>query len=252
MGLDNARKQGTWLGSKECQVQFGNRRKGNHDVYRGAPIIPSIHMDSDLTRWSGQQHTSLLHVVDATTFEHEEIIRVPAIVTDPPQSSSPRSPSASPPSPPASNSQPQPYVHALTTSGDAWTAVPSPALAPPRLPHIPASHLHTHPHGHYYHHYHSAAPLVRHPGSDRERRLRARVRQVRDVLLTTAPSLSASGSGNFSVAAPAAASPVLPRRRPHATEQGAGAEMDVDLDTDAVLSGTPRQSLKMSSAVGGS
>jgi hypothetical protein len=215
-----------------------------------------------LTRWSGQQHTSLLHVIDATTFEHEEIIRVPAIVTDPPQSSSPRSPSASSPSsPPPSNSHPQPYVRALTTSGDAWTAVPSPALAPPRLPHISAPHLHTHGHGHghYYHHYHSAAPLVGHPGSDRERererdrerRLRVRVRQIRDVLLTTTPSVSASGSGNF-VAAPTTASPVLSRRRPHATEQGAGAETDVDLDTDAVLSVTPRRSLKMSSAVGGS
>ena len=62
-----------------------------------------------------------------------------------------------------------------------------------------------------------------------------RVRQIRDVLLTTnAPSVSASGSGVPSVTASATATPTSPRRRSHAVESGAsaGTEMDVDVETD--------------------
>ncbi|KAI0289717.1 hypothetical protein BC826DRAFT_1030078 [Russula brevipes] len=179
------------------------------------------------------EHTSLLHVIDATTFEHHEIIHVPAIITDPPQSSSPRpaSTSTSAPSSPLPNHQAQPYGRALPTGDDAWTAAPSPL---PRLPHIPIPHLHTHPHGHghYYHHSYNGAPIVGYTGGDRDRRLRVRVRQIRDVHLTTATSASAaSGSGATTVIAAAAAAPALPRRRSHA-EVGPGAEMDVDIDTD--------------------
>jgi len=154
---------------------------------------------------------SLLRVIDATTFEHEEIIRVPAIVNDPPQSFSPRLTSTStPPSPPPlPNHRVQTYVRALSTNDDAGTTASSPL--PPRLPHIPVPPLHTHPlgHGHYHHHHsYNPAPLVGPTGGDRERWLRVRVRQIRDVLLTTnAPSVSPSGSGVTSMIASAAAAP---------------------------------------------
>lgn len=56
-----------------------------------------------------------------------------------------------------------------------------------------------------------------------------RVRQIRDVLLTTnAPSVSPSGSGVTSVTT----APTPPRRRSHLVESGAGTEMDVDVETD--------------------
>jgi len=181
------------------------------------------------------EHTSLLHVIDATTFEHEEIIRVPAIVSDPPQSPSPRPSSTSTPASPSplQNHQGQSYMRALPTNDDAWTNAPSPL---PRLPHIPVPHLHTHPHGHghYYHHTYNAAPLVGHTGGDRERRLRVRVRQIRDVLLTSASPVSASGSGVTSLTTTATAAPTPSRRRSR-IEDGAGAgttDMDVDVDTD--------------------
>ncbi|KAI9511910.1 hypothetical protein F5148DRAFT_1167363 [Russula earlei] len=180
------------------------------------------------------EHTSLLHVIDATTFEHEEIIRVPAIVTDPPQSSSPRpnSTSTSAPPSPLPNQQTQSYVRALAASDDAWNPAVSPL--PPRLPHIPVPHLHTHPHGHghYYHHSYNAAPLVEHAGGSRERRLRVRVRQIRDVL-PSAPSVPATGSGTTPTALSATAAPTLLRRRSH-PEASAGPEMDVDVDADEV------------------
>jgi len=44
---------------------------------------------------------SLLHIIDATTFEHEEIIYVPTIVSNPPQSPSPRPTSTSTPALPS-------------------------------------------------------------------------------------------------------------------------------------------------------
>ncbi|KAH9957109.1 hypothetical protein BC827DRAFT_1138375 [Russula dissimulans] len=186
------------------------------------------------------EHTSLLHVIDATTFEHEEIVRVPAIISDPPQPPSPRQnpTSTSAPPSPLSNQQTQSYVRSLAAIDDAWNVAASPL--PPRLSHIPVPHLHTHPHGHghYYHHTYNSAPLVGHASTDRERRLRVRVRQIRDVLPTSAPSVSASGSGITSVIATASATaaPTLPRRRSHA-EAGAGADMDVDVDTDDVEGG---------------
>ena len=127
-------------------------------------------------------------------------------------------------------------MRALSANDDAWTTASSPL--PPRLPHIPVPPLHTHPlgHGHYYHHHaYNPAPLAGQTGGDRERRLRVRVRQIRDVLLTTnAPSVSASGSGVPSVTASATATPTSPRRRSHAVESGAsaGTEMDVDVETD--------------------
>jgi hypothetical protein len=134
---------------------------------------------------------------------------------------------------PLQNHEGQSYMRALPTNDDAWTNAPSPL---PCLPHIPVPHLHTHPHGHghYYHHTYNAAPLVGHTGGDRERRLRVRVRQIRDVLLTSASPVSASGSGVTSVTATAAAAPTPSRRRSR-IEAGAGAgttDMDVDVDTD--------------------
>jgi hypothetical protein len=111
------------------------------------------------------------------------------------------------------------------------TNAPSPL---PRLPHIPVPHLHTHPHGHYYHHMYNAAPLVGHTGGDRERCLLVRVRQIRDVLLTSASPVSASGSGVTSVTTTATAAPTPSRRRSR-MEASAGAgttDMDVDVDTD--------------------
>jgi hypothetical protein len=177
------------------------------------------------------EHTSLLHVIDATTFEHEEIIRVPAIVSDPPQSSSPRPTptSTSAPSSPLPNHQAQSYLRALPTSDDAWTVSPSPL--PPRLPHIPVPHLHSHPHphGHFYHHSYSAAPSpLGHTGGDRERRLRVRVRQIHNVPMAT--NLPSSGSGSSSTS-----TSTLPSSRRRSTAEvgdaGVGA-MDVDVDTD--------------------
>ncbi|KAI9439695.1 WD40-repeat-containing domain protein [Lactarius indigo] len=170
------------------------------------------------------EHTSLLHVIDATTFEHEEIVRVPAIVADPPPSASPRpsvptTPSSARSSPapipsPNHHHPPQPYVRTLGTG----------------LQHVSAPHLHTHPHGHghYHHHYHSAIPPPpAHTSSERDRRLRVRVRQ-RDVLLTTAPS-------PVPVPTSGPTTPLLARRRSHVEvgyNPGAGMEMDVDADTD--------------------
>ncbi|KAI0260442.1 hypothetical protein BC834DRAFT_973451 [Gloeopeniophorella convolvens] len=67
------------------------------------------------------EHTSLLHVVDATTFEQEEIIRVPAIAaaaaaaaadTTPPASASPSPVPPTPPTPPAQWSPPRAHHHA--------------------------------------------------------------------------------------------------------------------------------------------
>jgi len=125
-------------------------------------------------------------------------------------------------------------VRTLPTNDDAWTNAPSPV--PQRLPHIPVPHLHTHPHGHghYYHHAYNAAPLVGHTGGDRERRLRVRVRQIRDVLLTSASPVSASESGVTSVTTTATAAPTPSHRRSR-MEAGAGAgttDMDVDVDVD--------------------
>ncbi|KAH9972389.1 hypothetical protein BJV74DRAFT_210575 [Russula compacta] len=63
------------------------------------------------------QHTSLLHVVDATTFEHEEIIPVPAIVTDFPRPLS---------------------LKSTSTATSTATAAPAPAPSPsPPLPSQP-------------------------------------------------------------------------------------------------------------------
>lgn len=175
------------------------------------------------------EHTSLLHVIDATTFEHEEIVRVPAIVADPPPSASPHSSvpatpsstrSSPAPAPAPNHHPPQPYVRTLALAAS--------------LQHVSASHLHTHPHGHghYHHHYHSAAPLPSaYAGSERERRLRMRVRQ-RDVLLTAAPS---PAPASVSASASGPTTPLLTRRRSHVEvghSTGAGTEMDVDADTD--------------------
>jgi hypothetical protein len=195
------------------------------EVRHQAPLAYSVDRDFDF--WA-LQHTSLLHVIDATTFEHEEIIRVPSIVGDlppspSPHSSAPVSPGSAPSSPapvPAPNHHPpQPYARTQASS----------------LQHVPAPpHLHTHPHGHgyYHHHYHSAATS---PSTQHDRRLRVRVRQ-RDVLLTAVPSPApVSASGPTTTTTTTTTTPLLARRRSY-VEVGhspdAGVEMDVDADTD--------------------
>ena len=124
-------------------------------------------------------------------------------------------------------------MRAPPTNDDAWTNAPSPL---PRLPHIPVPHLHTHPHRHgrYYHHTYNAAPLVGHTGGGCERRLRVCVRQIRDVLPTSASPVSASGSGVTSMTTAATAAPTPSRHRSR-IEAGVGTgttDMDVDVDTD--------------------
>ncbi|KAI0058752.1 hypothetical protein BV25DRAFT_1901973 [Artomyces pyxidatus] len=76
------------------------------------------------------EHTSLLHVVDATTFETEQIVRVPSIVPQRSASATPAS-TSSPPTPP-----PQPSSSPATTSSP-WPshiartpAAPSPSSQP--------------------------------------------------------------------------------------------------------------------------
>ncbi|KAF8269913.1 WD40-repeat-containing domain protein [Lactarius quietus] len=173
------------------------------------------------------EHTSLLHVIDATTFEHEEIIRVPAVVGDhPPPPSSPRS--SVPASPRSTRSSPAPVPQPSHPPSQAHVRTLAASLL-----HVspPQPHLHTHPHGHgHYHHYHSAATLPPPPppandrdrDRDRDRRLRVRVRQ-RDVLLTAGiPSASASAS--------VPTTPLLTRRRSSHVD---GTEMDVDAEDDA-------------------
>lgn len=179
------------------------------------------------------EHTSLLHVIDATTFEHEEIIRVPTIVGDHPPPTSPRS--SVPASPVSTRSSPAPVAapnHPPSQQQHYARAFAS------SLQYASGPHLHTHPHGHghYHHHYHSAAappppppPALasndRERDRDRDRRLRVRVRQRGDVLLATVPSPSSSSSTT---------TPLLARRRSHVDVGHAGAEMDVDAETDDV------------------
>src|SRR6266404_4597039 len=171
----------------------------------------------------GWQHTSLLHVIDATTVEQEDIIGITAIIAERPRSTSPR------PSAPA------------TTGSAPSSPLPTPVLAPARHPplyvrsltsslqHVPSSRLHIHPQGHgHYHHYHAlAAPQPTTQTSnerEREPRLRVRVRR-RDFLRSTAAALPTPAPTSESAA------PLLVRQQSHPEvghSAGAGTSMDVD------------------------
>ncbi|GLB40695.1 putative WD40 repeats [Lyophyllum shimeji] len=91
------------------------------------------------------EHTSLLHVVDARTFETEEIVQVPTVRERPPAQTSPSASASAlstPPAPPhPSQAQARPFPHYYRLSRPHSRYVPAPGTRspPPSLP-LPRHH----------------------------------------------------------------------------------------------------------------